>query len=58
MLEKPFRPETRVVRRNGSPSLEESSADICVVGAGISAAITGLATTSFAIWALRAICTW
>jgi hypothetical protein len=27
------------VRRNGSPSLEESSADICVVGAGISAAI-------------------
>src|SRR5580658_1809093 len=36
MLEKPFRPETRVVRRNGAPQLREHSADICVVGAGIS----------------------
>src|ERR1700689_4547104 len=36
VLEKPFRPETRVVRRNGAPSLREHSADICVVGAGIS----------------------
>src|SRR5579863_1999543 len=36
MLQKPFRPETRVVRRNGAPSLREHSADICVVGAGIS----------------------
>jgi len=35
MLQKPFRPETRVVRRNGT-SLREHSADICVVGAGIS----------------------
>src|SRR5579862_392967 len=36
MLEKPFRPETRVVRRNGEPAAREHSADICVVGAGIS----------------------
>src|SRR6202050_2910962 len=36
MLEKPFRPDTRVVRRNGAPTLREHSADICVVGAGIS----------------------
>src|SRR5580704_17425501 len=36
MLDKPFRPETRVVRRNGVPALREHSADICVVGAGIS----------------------
>ena len=36
MLDQPFRPETRVVRRNGAPSLREHSADICVVGAGIS----------------------
>jgi len=37
MLEKPFRPETRIVRRNRvGRSLIEHSADICVVGAGIS----------------------
>ena len=36
MLEKPFRPETRVVRRNGAQPLREHSAHICVVGAGIS----------------------
>src|SRR5580704_3946623 len=36
MLDKPFRPETRVVRRNGAPSLREHWADICVMGAGIS----------------------
>ena len=36
MLDRPFRPETRVVRRNGAPSFREHSADICVVGAGIS----------------------
>src|SRR6202163_2157032 len=36
MLEKPFRPETRIVRRNGAPPAREHSADICVVGAGIS----------------------
>src|ERR1700719_640883 len=36
MLDRPFRPETRAVRRNGAPSLREHSADICVVGAGIS----------------------
>lgn len=36
MLDKPFRPGTRVVRRNGSVPPMEHSADICVVGAGIS----------------------
>ena len=36
MLEKPFRPETRVVQRNGATPSREHSADICVVGAGIS----------------------
>ena len=36
MLEKPFRPETRIVQRNGATSSREHSADICVVGAGIS----------------------
>jgi hypothetical protein len=36
MLDQPFRPETRVVRRNGAPSSREHFADICVVGAGIS----------------------
>ena len=36
MLDRPFRPETRVVRRNGAPALREHTADICVVGAGIS----------------------
>jgi FAD dependent oxidoreductase len=35
MVEKPFRPETRVVNRGESP-LRERRADICVVGAGIS----------------------
>ena len=36
MLDRPFRPETRVVRRNGAPAIREHIADICVVGAGIS----------------------
>jgi FAD dependent oxidoreductase len=36
MLEKPFRPETKIVRRNGAPPVLEHWADICVVGAGIS----------------------
>lgn len=36
MVEKPFRPETRVVRQSGSPPVRELKADICVVGAGIS----------------------
>src|ERR1700722_6941262 len=36
MLDQPFRPGTRVVRRNGAPPAREHSADICVVGAGIS----------------------
>ncbi len=36
MVEKPFRPETRVVRQSGSPPVREHKADICVVGAGIS----------------------
>ena len=36
MVEKPFRPETRVVRREGGTALREHRADICVVGAGIS----------------------
>jgi FAD-dependent oxidoreductase family protein len=36
MLDKPFRPETRVVRRKDAPAIRESRADVCVVGAGIS----------------------
>jgi hypothetical protein len=36
VLERPFRPETRIVRRNGASAIEEHRADICVVGAGIS----------------------
>lgn len=36
MLDRPFRPETRIVRRNGSAPAREYRADICVVGAGIS----------------------
>jgi hypothetical protein len=36
MLDKPFRPETRIVQRSGAPSVREHAADICVVGAGIS----------------------
>src|SRR5438094_8997907 len=36
MLDKPFRPETRVVRRTDAPPLRERRADLCVVGAGIS----------------------
>ena len=36
MLDRPFRPETRIVRRNGSAPAREYQADICVVGAGIS----------------------
>ncbi|HEX5226524.1 MAG TPA: FAD-dependent oxidoreductase [Bryobacteraceae bacterium] len=36
MLDRPFRPETRIVRRNGAAPAREHKADICVVGAGIS----------------------
>jgi hypothetical protein len=36
MLDKPFRPETRIVRRRDAPAAREHGADICVVGAGIS----------------------
>jgi flavin-dependent dehydrogenase len=36
MLDSPFRPETRIVRRNSAASAREHRADICVVGAGIS----------------------
>src|SRR5438270_10656045 len=36
MLDKPFRPETRIVRRTDTPPLRERKADLCVVGAGIS----------------------
>ena len=36
MLDKPFRPETRIVQRRGAPAVREHKADICVVGAGIS----------------------
>jgi flavin-dependent dehydrogenase len=36
MLDKPFRPETRIVKRTDAPPLRERRADICVVGAGIS----------------------
>src|ERR1700685_141144 len=42
MLEKPFRPETRVVQRNGATPSRRHSAHICGVGAwisGVSAAI-------------------
>jgi hypothetical protein len=44
MLDKPFRPETRVVRRTDAAPRLERKADLCVVGAGISgvsAAIEG-----------------
>jgi len=46
MLEKPFRPETHVMRRDGASLLRESWAEICVVGAGI-------ADVSAAIEAMR-----
>jgi hypothetical protein len=36
VLDRPFRPETRVLRRNGASAAREHKADICVVGAGIS----------------------
>jgi hypothetical protein len=36
MLDKPFRPETRTVRRTEATPAREHRADICVVGAGIS----------------------
>ena len=36
VLDKQFRPETRIVKRNGAPPVREHKADICVVGAGIS----------------------
>src|SRR5579864_2487989 len=44
MLDKPFRPETRIVKRRDRAAIREHRADICVVGAGISgvsAAIEG-----------------
>src|SRR5262249_11539269 len=36
MLDRPFRPETRTVRRAGTAAAREYSGDLCVVGAGIS----------------------
>src|SRR5215467_6920695 len=36
MVEKPFRPETKIVRRRTDESALERRCDICVVGAGIS----------------------
>src|SRR5690242_6612355 len=36
MQDKPFRPETRIVRRGGVPAVREYRADVCVAGAGIS----------------------
>ncbi len=36
MLDKPFRPETRVVKRGAGEAIREHRTDICVVGAGIS----------------------
>src|SRR5579862_3389612 len=36
MVEEPFRPETRVVRRGEASRAREHQADLCVVGAGIS----------------------
>jgi hypothetical protein len=42
MLDQAFRPETRIVRRNGATSPREYSADICVVGAGISGVSAGI----------------
>jgi hypothetical protein len=36
VLDRPFRPETRIIRRNGASPVREHRADICVVGAGIS----------------------
>jgi 2-polyprenyl-6-methoxyphenol hydroxylase-like FAD-dependent oxidoreductase len=36
MLDKPFRPETRIVRRKDRAAVREHRADLCVVGAGIS----------------------
>jgi FAD-dependent oxidoreductase family protein len=36
MLNKPFRPETRIVRRRDTPSVGSHRADLCVIGSGIS----------------------
>ena len=36
MLDKPFRPETRLVRRSADPAPREIDCDICVADAGIS----------------------
>lgn len=36
MVEKPFRPETRIVKRETAAPVREHTADVCVVGAGIS----------------------
>jgi hypothetical protein len=36
VLDRPFRPETRIVRRDAAAPLRQHRADVCVVGAGIS----------------------
>jgi hypothetical protein len=36
VLDRPFRPETRVLRREGASAAREHKAGICVIGAGIS----------------------
>jgi len=36
VVNKPFQPETRLVRRRDAPAAREYKADVCVVGAGIS----------------------
>jgi hypothetical protein len=35
MLDQPFRPETRIVRRRDAPAAREHRVELCVVGAGI-----------------------
>jgi len=35
LLDQPFRPETRIVRRRDAPAAREHRADLCVTGAGI-----------------------
>ena len=36
MIDQPFRPETRIVRRHSAPTIREPKFDVCVCGAGIS----------------------
>jgi len=36
MIDKPFRPETRVVKRGAGSGIREEHCDLCIVGAGIS----------------------